>query len=226
MDIIFENTEESALGIARKIEHTLLRPDARLEEIETLCRDAIDHRFIGACVPTYFVPHAHKLLEGTEVNLVTVIGFPYGYSPTNVKVAEARTTMENGADELDMVINMAAFKSGDIQYVKNDIQSIVTAAHLQNKKVKVIVETGIMNDEELQQLCGLCAEAEADFVKTSTGVLADGITPETVKKLRQWLPEKIKIKAVGGVRTHAQAIELIEAGADRIGSSHALDLLN
>ena len=213
------------VDLASKIDYTLLKPIVNSDQIKKLCREAIDHGFAAVCVPPYFVRQAHLFLESTKVNVVTVIGFPFGYSDMMVKVEEVKHAIEDGADELDVVMNFSAFLSGNDSIVLKEIQSITTLAHLRGKIVKWIIETGILSKDQIGRACRLASEAEVDFVKTSTGFNGEGATVETVKMLRKILPAKIQIKASGGIKTRKQAMDLIKAGADRIGTSSGVELV-
>jgi deoxyribose-phosphate aldolase len=213
------------MNLANQIEHTNLKPNAVNEEIIKLCNEAMEYGFYGVCVAPYFVQLAKKTLKKSEVKIISVVGFPFGYNTVSSKVEETKKAINAGADEVDMVANISAFKSGDIATVQNDIQAVVTACHLQNKLVKVIIETCYLNEEEIKLLCKICADCEADFVKTSTGFGSEGATVEAVKIMRKCLPAKIKIKAAGGIKSKAFAEELIAAGATRIGSSASIELV-
>jgi deoxyribose-phosphate aldolase len=213
------------MNLANQIEHTNLKPNAVNEEIIKLCNEAMEHGFYGVCVAPYFVQLAKKTLKKSEVKIISVVGFPFGYNTVSSKVEETKKAINAGADEVDMVANISAFKSGDIATVQNDIQAVVTACHLQNKLVKVIIETCYLNEEEIKLLCKICADCEADFVKTSTGFGSEGATVEAVKIMRKCLPAKRKIKAAGGIKSKAFAEELIAAGATRIGSSASIELV-
>jgi deoxyribose-phosphate aldolase len=214
------------MELAKYIEHTNLKPDCTKEDIIQLCNEAIEHGFYGVCVSPYYVQLAKKTIGKKPIKLVTVAGFPLGYSTVGAKVEEAKKALISGADEIDMVMNIAAFKSDDIQTVQNDIQSVVTVCHLQNKKVKVIIETAYLNDEEILRACKICVDCEVDFVKTSTGYASKGADSKTIKLMREELPAKIKIKAAGGIKTQKQALDLIAAGADIIGTSNGIGLLS
>jgi deoxyribose-phosphate aldolase len=207
------------MSLATYIEHTNLKADCTAEDIIKLCKEAETFEFYGVCVPPYFVQLAKKTLKNTEIKIITVIGFPFGYGAVSSKVEETKKAINSGANEVDMVINIAAFKSGDLTAVQNDVQSVVTACHLQNRKVKVIIETAYLNAEEIKVLCKICTDCEVDFVKTSTGFAPEGATVEKVKIMRKNLPLKIKIKAAGGIKDKMFALSLIEAGASRIGTS-------
>jgi deoxyribose-phosphate aldolase len=211
--------------LAQLIEHTLLRPDCTIEEITSLCEQAIEQNFIAVCVPPYFVQHAKKILNSSTVKIVTVVGFPFGYNIVSSKVEEVKKAINSGAHEIDMVMNIAALKSNDLSSLQNDIQSVVTACHLQNRICKVIIETGNLTEDELKLACKVCVDCEADYVKTSTGYGKSGASIEVVKMMRKILPARIKIKASGGIKNRKFAQELIEAGANRIGTSAGMSIL-
>lgn len=213
------------LDLALKIDHTLLKPDVTMDQIKKLCEEAMEYGFVAVCVPPLFVQDVAKIVKGSGVKVATVIGFPFGYSATSAKVEEAKNAFDNGAKEIDVVMNVTAFKNQRWNYVKNDIQSVTTAAHLQNKIIKVIIESGVLTEEEILRACEICTEAEVDFVKTSTGFNGPGASIEVVKLMRANLPENIKIKASGGIRTRDFAESLIEAGADRLGTSTSVNLI-
>ena len=214
------------MELAKYIEHSALKPDLTLQDIQLLCNEAIEYGFCAVCIPPYFVQHAKKILKKNEIKIVTIVGFPFGYNTVSSKVEETKKAIISGAHEVDMVMNIAAFKSGDYASVQNDIQSVVTACHLQNRKVKVIIEIAYLSDEEIKLACKICADCEADFVKTSTGFGPAGATIEAVKMMRSALPQKILIKAAGGIRDKKFAEELIEAGATRIGTSSGVAMMN
>jgi deoxyribose-phosphate aldolase len=219
-----EMNVEEMIELAGSIEHTNLKADCTKEDVIRLCEEALGYHFYGVCVSPYYVQLAKKELGKSNVKIITVVGFPMGYSTVAAKVEEAKKAIISGADEVDMVINIAAFKSGDYATVQNDIQAVTTACHLQNKQVKVIIETGYLTAEEIEKACHICMECEVDFVKTSTGY-AGGATVEAVKQIRSILPPKIRIKASGGIRDLASAQELIKAGANRIGTSASLTII-
>jgi deoxyribose-phosphate aldolase len=216
---------EEMIELAGHIEHTNLKPDCTKDAIIKLCEDALGHHFYGVCVPPYHVQTAKKELNKSAIKIITVVGFPLGYSTVASKVEEAKKAIISGADEIDMVMNMAAFKSGDFATVQNDIQAVTTACHLQNKLIKVIIETASLSPTEIERACHICVDCEVDFVKTSTGYAASGATVEAVKLMRSALPPKIKIKASGGIHTLEMAMELLQAGATRIGASNSLSII-
>ena len=213
------------MELNKYIEHTMIKPNCTEDEIINLCNEAVEHKFYGVCVPPFFVQLAKKAIKKADVKIITVIGFPLGYNSVSSKVEETKKAITSGAHEVDMVMNIAAFKSGDIVSVQNDIQSVTTACHLQNKQVKVIIETAYLSDEEIIQACKICANCEADFVKTSTGFASSGATIAAIELMRKTLPAKVKIKAAGGIRDAAFAEKLIAAGAERIGASASVKMV-
>lgn len=214
------------MNLASRIDHTLLKADASEKEIKKLCAEAKEHGFAAVCIPPYFVRKCKLWLNGCEVKVATVVGFPLGYSHTPAKVEEARRAIDEGADEVDMVINIIALKAGDWNYLKNELTSVATIVQLRGGKLKVILETGLLTDAEIIKACELCAEMTVDFVKTSTGFSQPGATVEAVKLLRANLPRAIKIKASGGIRDKEFALQLIEAGADRLGCSASVSIVS
>ena len=207
------------MNVATYIDHTLLKQDATSQQVQQLCKEAADWNCASACIPPYFVVAAARLLEGTGVRTCTVIGFPFGYSVISAKVAEAEQAIADGAIELDLVINLAALKSNDWMHLDQEIKAITAITKDAGVTLKVIVESGILTDDELRQCCDLYGSYPIDFMKTSTGYAASGASVYSVQKMRQWLPAHIAIKASGGIRTFAFAQELINAGAIRIGCS-------
>lgn len=220
-----EKTSSKQVVLNGFIEHTLLRQDATAADIKQLCEEAMEYQFYGVCVSPYFVEQAKKLLANSHQKVITVVGFPFGYSITSVKVEATKKAFEKGADEIDMVMNLSALRSGDINYVRNDIESVATIARLQDKVVKVIIESGVLTDDEIKTACEICVQAGVDFVKTSTGYAANGASVEHVKLIKECLPAKIKIKASGGIKDKAFALALVEAGATRIGTSAGVNLV-
>ena len=181
-------------------------------------------RVLRRVYPPYFVSRAKKALGNSDIKVATVIAFPYGYQETAIKVQEIRRAVDEGADELDIVINLSAVKSGDWAYVKSELESVATTARLRGKVSKIIVEAGDLTDAELHRICNICNDVKPSYVKTSTGTRL-GATEEQVRKLRANLDGEIKIKASGGIRTSAVAQSLIEAGADRLGTSAGIELI-
>jgi deoxyribose-phosphate aldolase len=213
------------MNLAARIDHTLLKADASEKEIKKLCAEAKEYGFAAVCVPPYFVRKCKLWLNDTRVKVCTVVGFPLGFAHTPAKVEEARRAIDEGADEIDMVINIIALKAGDWNYLKNELTSAATIIQLRGGKLKVILETGLLTNEEIIKACELCRDMTVDFVKTSTGTIQPGATVEVIKLLRANLPASIKIKASGGIRTKQFALQLIEAGADRLGCSTSVSLV-
>ena len=214
------------MKLASKIDHTLLKVDMVEKEVKKLCAEAKEYGFAAVCIPPYFVRKCKLWLKDTNVQVATVVGFPFGYSHTPAKVEEARRAIDEGADEIDMVINIIALKAGDWNYLKNELTSAATIVQLRGGKLKVILETGLLTNEEIIKACELCNEMMVDYVKTSTGLVQPGATVEVVKLLRAHLPRSIKIKASGGIRTKEFALQLLEAGADRLGCSASVEIVS
>ena len=213
------------MNLASKIDHTLLKADASEKEVKKICAEAKEFGFAAVCIPPYFVRKCKLWLTDTNVKVATVVGFPLGYAHTPAKVEEARRAIDEGADEIDMVINIIALKAGDWNYLKSELTSAATIVQLRGGKLKVILETGLLTDAEIIKACELCKEMTVDFVKTSTGTIQPGATVEVVKLLRANLPKTIKIKASGGIRDKEFALQLIEAGADRLGCSASVSIV-
>jgi len=193
--------------------------------IVSLCQEAIAYQFAAVCIPPCYVKLATGLLYEQKVKVATVIGFPFGYQTAEVKFFEAHKALGAGAAEIDMVMNLAAFKSKQFEAVENEIGELATLCHFKNAQLKVIIETALLSEQEIIAACQICTEAEADFVKTSTGFASRGASVADIQLLRANLPENIQIKASGGIRDFAFAQELIAAGADRIGTSAGLQLI-
>lgn len=209
--------------IYKMIDHTLLKQDATSEEIKKLCKEALEYNFASVCVNPTNVELAAKILNGSLVKVCTVIGFPLGANTTKIKVLETKDAIENGATEVDMVINIGRLKDKDYDYVKKDIEAVVN--EVKGKAlIKVIIETCLLADEEKVIACKLASEAKADFVKTSTGFSTGGATPFDVKLMRETVGENMGVKASGGVRTSEYAKELIKNGANRIGASASIKI--
>jgi deoxyribose-phosphate aldolase len=208
--------------IASYIDHTLLKPDASRQEVRVLCEEALLHKFYGVCVNPYHITHAREVLRNTKIQICTVVGFPFGATEATVKAFEAARSVNLGAHELDMVINIAALKSGDHSFVEREILSVVRAA--EGKIVKVIIETGLLDDKEKKLACSLSQQAGAQFVKTCTGFNAGSATAADVRLMKASIGSKMQVKASGGIQDFNFAAELIEAGASRIGTSHGVAL--
>lgn len=211
------------LNITSIIDHTLLKPEATKEMIEKLCSEAKEYNFFSVCVNPYYVKTAKEELEGSNVKIATVIGFPLGSTPKEVKAFEASEAIKNGADELDMVINIGALKDGDYTTVEEDIKAVVNEA-TDKALVKVIIETCLLDDEEKKKACEIARAAGADFVKTSTGFSTGGATVEDVKLMREVVGEDLGVKASGGIRDYETAKKMVEAGASRIGASSSIEI--
>lgn len=214
------------MNLARTIDHTLLKPGITSEDVKQKCQEALDHQFAAVCIPPYFVNEAFGMLEDSDVNVATVIGFPMGYSAVSAKVEEIKKAVNDGADELDAVINLCAVKSGNWNFIRNEVESLTTACHMKGKILKLIIETGMLTEDEIRKVCEISVAADVDYIKTSTGMNGPGASLEVVKLLRELLPKNIKIKASGGIRDKAFAEQLIEAGADRIGTSSGIQIVN
>ena len=206
------------------IDHTLLKQDAQPEQIVKLCDEAKQFDFMSVCVNPAYVPLAAKCLEDSDVKVCTVIGFPFGMTLTKTKVEEAVTCVKQGADEVDMVINVGMLKAGHDDYVREEIREIKQAVG-HNIILKVIIETCLLNNDEIVRACKAAKEAGADFVKTSTGFSTGGATVEAVRLMRETVGPEMGVKASGGVRTHEDLIAMVEAGANRIGTSSGAKII-
>ena len=206
------------------IDHTLLKPDATYAQIEAVAQEAIAHHFASVCANPIHVKRLAAPLAGTGVHVCTVIGFPPGANAPEVKAFEAETALRDGAEELDMVINVGALKSGDLALVKRDIEGVVRAAagHI----VKVIIETGLLTGEEKRTACRLAKEAGASFVKTCTGFSGGAANAQDIRLMRETVGPEMGVKASGGIRSRESALELIAAGANRIGTSSGLTIIS
>lgn len=213
------------MNITNFIDHTILKPSTVEADIEKLCEEAARANFVAVCVPPYYVALAKQLLVNTEVKIATVIGFPFGYSSTASKIAEIEQAIADGADELDMVHNIAALKNSNWHYLENELRQCIAPIHRAGKKLKLIIESGILTDAEIIQCCQVYGSLGIDFMKTSTGYAEAGASLHDVQLIRKHLPETIGIKASGGIRTFAFAKELIDAGATRIGCSASVKIL-
>ena len=212
-------------NLSQYIDHTLLKPDATEDEIAQLCYEARKFNFASVCVNPANVSLCAELLKGCPVKVCTVIGFPLGASATEVKVFEAENAIQHGATEIDMVINIGALKSKDLELVAKDINAVVVASHSKGAIVKVIIETALLTHEEKVTACLLSKEAGADFVKTSTGFSGGGATAEDIALMRRSVGPSVGVKASGGVRTREDAEKMIEAGATRIGASAGVKIV-
>ncbi|CAN5394937.1 deoxyribose-phosphate aldolase [soil metagenome] len=208
------------------IDHTILKPTTLLAEIEQLCKEAINYQFAAVCIPPVFVKKAKEFLDTPDVKVATVIGFPFGYSAIEAKVAEIVLAVLDGADELDVVINLAALKNNDWQFLANEINTIMPIVSSRNKVIKIIIESGVLTGEEIIRCCDIYGAAGVHFLKTSTGYAEKGASIEAVKLIRNHLNDQIKIKASGGISDYCFARELIAAGADRLGCSKSIRVMD
>jgi deoxyribose-phosphate aldolase len=211
--------------LARMIDHTILKPEATPAEVETLCKEALEYNFASVCVNPGYVTFARDRLKTSAVKVCTVIGFPLGATTTGSKVHEAEEAISNGAQEVDMVINIGRLKSGDLKYVEADIRAVVNTAHARSTITKVIIETCLLTDEEKEVACTIAKRAGADFVKTSTGYSKSGATAADVALMRKVVGPSMGVKASGGVRSYADVILMIENGATRIGTSSGVKII-
>ena len=211
--------------LARVIDHTALKPDTPRAAIETLCDEARQYGFASVCVNPTWVPLCAERLSGSDVDVCTVIGFPLGATLSEVKAFEAKTAIARGATEVDMVINVGALKSGDLDTVQKDIRAVVDACP-EDVICKVIIETCLLSDDEKRTACEIAEKAGADFVKTSTGFAGGGATVEDIRLMRSVVGDRLGVKASGGVRTTAGAMAMIEAGATRIGASAGVTIVS
>lgn len=206
------------------IDHTLLRFDATKENIQKLCEEALQHKFASVCIPPYLLEIARKRIpENSSTKVTTVVGFPFGYTELSVKINECKSSIDDGADELDVVVNISAVKSKDWDRVESEIDAIATSISMKDKKMKLILETGIMNRQEIERLCELCLKYKVHYAKTSTGYNGKGVDFETVVLMKELLKNKVKIKASGGINSLDEIKKYIELGADRIGTSKAME---
>lgn len=212
------------MDLSRYIEHTNLSPTLSIHDIDQLVDEARQFGFLGVCVPPFWVKRAQREIGKDKIVLVTVAGFPLGYNMTETKLDEIKRAIDNGADEVDVVWNITSFKTG-IPWTKIEIAKCSKITHDHQKLLKVIIETAYLSDEEITEACKLCADAGVDFVKTSTGFAPSGAKVEHVKLMRSVLPTEVGIKASGGIKTREQAIAMIEAGADRLGTSSGVKIV-
>lgn len=213
------------MKLNRYLESTLLKPTATEREMDFLLAEAIVEQFIGVCVPPFWVKKARREIGGYDIQVVTVIGFPFGYETTETKIAQTHAAIEAGADELDVVWSQTAFHSG-MTWPKIELAQLAKLSHASEKILKVIIETAYLSPAQIQEACLICQDAGADFVKTSTGYAPYGARVEDIQLMRQVLPSTVGIKASGGIKTLDLALDLIQAGADRLGTSAAKTLMD
>lgn len=212
------------MNIASFIEHTNLHPTITVKDVDRLIEEATQYNFLGICVPPFWVKHARREIGSRPIVLVTVAGFPLGYNMTETKLHEIQFAIDNGADEIDVVWNISSFKT-NLPWTKVELAKCSKLTHDHHKILKVIIETAYLSNMEIESACKMCADAGVDFVKTSTGFAPDGANVEHVKLMRNILPKEVGIKASGGIKSYEQAFALIEAGADRIGTSSGIHIL-
>lgn len=211
------------MDLSRYIDHTILKAETTAKDIERVCKEALDHNFFGVCVNSNHISLASGLLKGSSVTPVAVVGFPLGVNATEIKVREAEFCLQNGAQEIDMVISIGHLKSKNEKFVKADIESVKRVCG--KKILKVILETCLLTDEEKILGCKLSVEAGADFVKTSTGFSTNGATEQDILLMRKTVGPDIGVKASGGVRSHEDAMKMIQAGATRLGTSNGIKIM-
>ncbi|MFT6873524.1 MAG: deoxyribose-phosphate aldolase [Roseivirga sp.] len=214
-----------SMGINRYIEHTNLKPTLTDKDVDQLVADAIKHQFVGVCVPPFWVKRASRELAEHDIQLVTVIGFPLGYQMTDSKLVEIEKAIDDGADELDIVMNVSAFKSG-MSWVKIELAKCANLIHQSGCMMKVILETSYLSDEEIIVATKLCSEAGTDFVKTSTGFAPTGAKVSHIELMRKYAPSNVGIKASGGIKDLTTLKAMVAAGADRIGTSSGISIMN
>lgn len=213
------------MNIASYIDHTVLKPTTTIADIEKLCAEAIKYSFAAVCVPPMFVKKAKELTVGSSVKVATVIGFPFGYSAIEAKLSETILALVDGADEVDMVINLIALRNNDWQYLASELNALLTPIRQKGKSLKVIIESGILTDDEIIKCCDLYGAAGVDFMKTSTGYAEKGASIHAVQLMRKHLTDAVQIKASGGIKTADFAKELINAGATRLGCSSSVAIV-
>lgn len=213
------------MNLAPYIDHTLLKPDSTEEQMIALCAEAMHHGFASVCILPWHVATATAYMAESSVPVCTVVGFPLGATTTPVKVAETRTAIGDGAREIDMVISLTALKSGHHQQVLDDVRAVTEAAHAEKALVKVIIESCLLTDDEKRRMCEIVTTAGADFIKTSTGFSSGGATLHDVMLLRKNVGEHVKVKASGGIRDRQTALDMVHAGADRLGTSSGVAIV-
>ena len=216
--------EKKKMNYNKMIDHTVLKADTPLETVKRICDEAMEYGFASVCINPCHVAYCADYLKDSDVNVCTVIGFPLGANTSAVKAFETKDAIANGADEIDMVMNIGALKDKNYDLVRDDVKAVVEAAN--GTLVKVILETCLLTEDEIKKACELCVEAKADYVKTSTGFSTRGATIEDVQIMKAAVQGKAKVKAAGGVRTHEDMVKIVEAGADRIGTSAGCSLVD
>lgn len=218
--------ELSNAQLAKYLDHTNLKPDATEASIRQTCEEAIKYNTASVCINSHWIPLAAELLKDTTVNPITVVGFPLGATNTETKVYEAITAIDDGAEEIDMVLNVGELIGGNLDYVTADIQAVAEAVHAKNKMLKVIFETSLLNDDQIINACHASEKAGADYVKTSTGFSSEGATLHNVELMRKTVGSKLGVKASGGIHSRDEALAMIDAGASRLGVSATVKILS
>jgi deoxyribose-phosphate aldolase len=214
------------MNLAPYIDHTLLKQTTTLSQVENLCKEALEYSFTAVCIPPLYVKKAKEFLGDSQIKVATVIGFPLGYCAIEAKVAEIVLAIVDGADELDMVVNISAIKNADWEFIANEINTVMPIIKNKNKVIKVIIESGVLSDDEIIKCCDIYGAAGVDYVKTSTGFAEKGASIHDVQLIRAHLADAVKIKASGGIKSYSFAKELINAGADRLGCSAGVEIVN
>lgn len=212
-------------SVASRIEHTLLRPDASIDALKKRCLQAIEFGFYGCCISPWFVKEAAQILSGTGIKVVTVAGFPLGFQPPVVKIYEIEQAAIRGANEVDVVMNISMFKSGDEEPVERELGALVDKSKEYGITLKVIIETSLLSSQEIARASKLVARSGADFVKTNTGFGQRGVRISDICIIRRAIGREVGIKAAGGIRHYIDAVALLEAGADRLGTSSGTDII-
>jgi len=212
------------MRINKFIDHTILKPESTKEEVIIVCKEAVKFNFASVCVNPYYTNLVAKELKGSSIGTCTVIGFPLGVTTTECKVNEAKNAIKNGASEIDMVLNIGALKSSDLRYVEQDIAKVVEVTK-ENVLVKVILETCLLSDKEIILACQIGKKSGANFVKTSTGFNREGAKLKDVSLMRETVGQSMGVKASGGIRSYEKAVEMIKAGANRIGASSSVKII-
>ncbi|BEJ51948.1 deoxyribose-phosphate aldolase [Lentilactobacillus buchneri subsp. silagei] len=218
--------EITTAQLAKYLDHTNLKPEATEASIRQTCEEAIKYNTASVCINSHWIPLAAELLKDTTVNPITVVGFPLGATNTETKVYEAITAIDDGAEEIDMVLNVGELIGGNLDYVTADIQAVAEAVHAKHKMLKVIFETSLLNDEQIVNACHASEAAGADYVKTSTGFSTEGATLHNVALMRKTVGNKLGVKASGGIHSRQEALAMIEAGASRLGVSATVKILS
>ncbi|MCC5920528.1 MAG: deoxyribose-phosphate aldolase [Cyclobacteriaceae bacterium] len=212
------------IAIKDYLEHTALKPTLVDDDIEKLASEAKTYDMFGICVPPFWVKKAARILKGSDVSLVTVVGFPLGYQMTETKIEETKLALKDGADEIDWVWNISAFKAG-MNWPKIELAKASSLIHSHEKLLKVIIETAYLSEKEIVEACKICVDAGVDIVKTSTGFAGAGAQVKHIELMRAQLPKDVGIKASGGIKSYADAMAMIDAGADRIGTSSGVEII-